>query len=103
MHARVLVLTDYDCGSACIGFVDELKQFPGVLQVGTETFVDARTGSPMTAMLPSGNGGIAVPYMTRDGRPRNDNVPQKPDIAFTGNIDDTAAVQAWLEQILSTP
>ncbi|WP_161556457.1 MULTISPECIES: S41 family peptidase [Xanthomonas] len=103
VHARVLVLTDYDCGSACIGFVDELKQFPGVLQVGTETFVDARTGSPMTAMLPSGNGGIAMPYMTRDGRPRNDNVPQKPDIAFTGNIDDTAAVQAWLEQILSTP
>ncbi|MBV6783472.1 hypothetical protein KWH04_23240 [Xanthomonas campestris pv. trichodesmae] len=100
VHARVVVLTDYDCESACIGFVDELKQFPGVLQVGTETFVDSRTGSPITAMLPSGNGGIGVPYMTRDGRPRNDNVPQKPDIEFGGNINDTAAVQEWLMKIL---
>ncbi|WP_372380907.1 S41 family peptidase [Xanthomonas sp. NCPPB 1754] len=100
VHARVLVLTDYDCESACIGFVDELKKFPGVMQVGTETFVDSYTGSPISARLPSGNGGIAVPYMTRDGRPRGDNVPQKPDIRFYGDINDTAAVKEWLINIL---
>lgn len=96
VHARVIVLTDYDCGSACIAFVDELKQFPGVLQVGTETFVDSRTGSPVSTPLPSGNGVIGVPYMTRDGRPRNDNEPQVPSILFDGDIGDTAAVQDWL-------
>ncbi|WP_372380932.1 S41 family peptidase [Xanthomonas sp. NCPPB 1754] len=100
VKARVFVLTDYECKSACIGFVDELKRFPGVIQVGVETGVDSRTGSPKDALLPSGNGGIGVPYMTRDNRPRNDNEPQKPAIEFDGNINDTAAVKSWLTQIV---
>ncbi|KAF1004066.1 MAG: hypothetical protein GAK28_04230 [Luteibacter sp.] len=100
VHARVLVLTDYGCGSACIGFVDELKRFPGVLQIGTETFVDSRTGTALATRLPSGNGTIGVPTMTRDGRERNDNEPQKPMLRFEGDIGDTAAVQAWIRDIV---
>ncbi|PPT43061.1 hypothetical protein XarbCFBP8142_10680 [Xanthomonas arboricola] len=99
VRAKVFVLTDYDCGSACIAFVDELKNFPGVKQVGLETFVDTRTGSPVEADLPSSNGVIAVPYVTRDGRQRNDNVPQQPEIEYKGNIADTASVKAWIEKI----
>jgi hypothetical protein len=34
--------------------------------------------------------------MTRDGRVRNDNVPQRPDIFFNGDINDTAAVRCWI-------
>lgn len=100
VHARVIVLTDYGCGSACIGFVDELKRIPGVTQVGTETFVDSRTGTAVAARLPSGNGSIGVPSMTRDGRERNDNEPQKPAMEFEGDIDDTAAVQAWVRDVV---
>lgn len=96
VKAKVLVLTDYHCGSACIGFVDELKRFPGVEQIGVETSVDSRTGTPFGAPLPSGNGVISVPVMTRDGRERGDNIPQRPDRVFTGNIIDTAAVKAWV-------
>lgn len=103
VRARVIVLTDYDCASACVAFVDELKQFPGVQQVGTETFVDSRTGSPISAPLPSGNGVIGVPYMTRDGRPRGDNQPQIPSLVFDGDIADTAAVQAWLRSHVLAP
>ena len=39
------MLTDYGCGSACISFVDEMLQFPGVRQIGLETFVDMRSAS----------------------------------------------------------
>lgn len=94
--AQVYVLTDYRCGSVCIGFVDEMKRLPGVVQIGVETFIDSRTGSPLETALPSGNGAIGVPTMTRDGRARGDNAPQQPAVEFTGNIADTAAVQAWI-------
>lgn len=96
VKARVFVLTDYYCASACIAFVDELKRFPGLEQIGVETGVDSRTGTSFGAPLPSGNGVINVPVMTRDGRVRGDNVPQRPDHVFNGNIVDTAAVKAWV-------
>ena len=92
----VFVLTDFGCGSVCIGFVDELKRFPGVLQIGSDTFVDNRTGTPMTQLLPSGAASIYVPVMTRDGRDRGDNVPQHPSIVFSGDTSDTKAVQRWV-------
>jgi hypothetical protein len=97
VKAKVYVLTDYDCASACIGFVDELKRIPGAEQIGVETSVDSRTGTPFGTALPSGNGTIAVPVMTRDGRERNDNEPQRPKHLFSGNIADTAAVKAWIQ------
>ena len=96
VKARVLVLTDYNCNSACIVFVDELKRFPGVEQIGVETGIDSRTGTSFGAPLPSGNGVIEVPVVTRDGRERGDNIPHRPNRVFTGNIADTAAVQAWI-------
>lgn len=96
VKARVLVLTDYNCSSACIVFVDELKRFPGVEQIGVETGIDSRTGTGFGAPLPSGNGVIEVPVVTRDGRERGDNIPHRPERLFTGNITDTAAVQAWI-------
>lgn len=101
VKARVLVLTDYNCASACIVFVDELKRFPGVEQVGVETSVDSRTGTAFGAPLPSGNGVIEVPVVTRDGRARGDNIPQRPNRVFSGDILDTTAVKAWIsEEIL---
>jgi len=96
VKARVLLLTDYNCSSACIVFVDELKRFPGVEQIGVETGIDSRTGTGFAAPLPSGNGAIEVPVVTRDGRERGDNIPHRPDRLFTGNIVDTAAVKAWI-------
>lgn len=100
VKAQVYVLTDYRCGSVCIGFVDEMKRLPGVRQIGVETFIDSHTGTPMFTDLPGGNGTIAVPTMTRDGRTRGDNAPQKPDIEFMGNIADTEAVKAWVRDEL---
>ena len=99
VHARVYVLTDYACASACIAFVDELKRFPGVLQVGRETAVDSRSGTPLTYPLPSGNGELTVPSLVREDRERGDNIPQKPDIAYDGDIADTAAVLAWIQTL----
>lgn len=103
VKARVLLLTDYNCSSACIVFVDELKRFPGVEQIGVETGIDSRTGTSFGAPLPSGNGVIEVPVVTRDGRERGDNIPHRPERVFSGNITDTAAVQAWIRDEVLGP
>jgi hypothetical protein len=99
VRARVFVLTDYGCASACISFVDELKKFPGVRQVGRETAVDSRSATPLNYRLPSGNGELTVPSLVREDRERDDNVPQRPDVRFDGDIADTAALLAWIAKL----
>lgn len=94
--AEVYVLTDYKCASACISFVDEMRRFPGVKQIGQETGFDSRTGSAVAFTLPSTNGRVAIPSMTRLGRARGDNVTWKPDIRFDGVIGDDAALKTWI-------
>lgn len=101
--ARVYVLTDQACASACVMFVDELKYFPGVAQIGTETGVDRRTGNPLATELPSGLATLYVPTSALDNRERGDNVPQRPERSFDGDIADTHAVEAWfLRDVMPT-
>lgn len=103
VRARVFVLTDYGCASACIGFVDELKLFPGVQQIGLPTAVDSRSGTAAAVPLPGGRATAYIATMTRDGRDRGDNVSQDPSIRFTGNIQDDKAVQDWVLRIIASP
>jgi hypothetical protein len=99
VHAKVYVLTDTGCASACIAFVDELLRIPGTVQIGTDTFVDRRSGSPMPFALPSGAGSISSPTMVRDGRERGEDVPRRPSIRYDSDMADTAALKRWVEQI----
>jgi hypothetical protein len=91
------VLADYGCASACLSFLDEMRRFPGVLQVGTQTYIDRRSGGwPEDYFLPSGLGFVRMGRMVRDGRARPGNVPWTPQLRFGGNIEDTKAVKAWV-------
>jgi hypothetical protein len=102
VRAKVYVLTDYGCASACIGFVDELKRFPGVRQIGLPTDVDSRSGTAVEIELPSKQATVMIAAMTRDGRIRDDNVSQVPSIRFPGDIRDDKAVETWfLQDVLS--
>ncbi|THD50700.1 S41 family peptidase [Phenylobacterium sp.] len=103
VHAQVFVLTDYGCLSACISFVDELRRIPGVQQVGRETGVDSRSGTPLNYPLPSGNGELTVPSLVREDRERGDNIPWRPDVRYDGDIADTAAVLAWIRTLPARP
>lgn len=98
VRAQVFVLTNYACASACIGFVDELKQFPGVRQIGLPTAVDSRSGTAVEVELPSKKATVMIAAMTRDGRLRDENVPQDPSIRFDGDIRDDQAVETWFSQ-----
>jgi len=76
-----------------------MKRFPGVLQVGRETHVDSRSGTPMPHAFPSGLGSIGLPNMVREGRARGDNIPQVPAVLFDGDIADTDAVRSWIKDL----
>ena len=103
VRARVFVLTDHGCGSACLSFVDEMLQFPGVRQIGRDTWVDRRSGSSLPYALPSGIGTVLVPSMVRENRERGENVPRVPVVKFSGDLSDTSAAQRWVLDELLNP
>jgi hypothetical protein len=100
VRARVFLLTDNGCASACISFTDEMRRFPGVFQIGRDTYVDSYPGSPTTYTLPSGEASISAPSMTREVRQRGSNFAWKPDVYFEGDIRDTEAIRRWISDVL---
>ena len=100
VHGAVVVLTDNGSASAVNSFLDEVKHFPNVTQIGTEPMPDRRSGSPMPYTLSSGNGTVYLPYMTRDYRSRNDNQEHVPAFSYAGDIRDNKAVMEWVQSLI---
>lgn len=102
VKARVYVLTDVECASACLSFVDEMMRFPGVTQIGTETHIDRRSGGwPGRVQLPSGIAYVGMGgRMVRENRKRGENETWVPTHRFPGDISDTAAVQRWITEFV---
>ena len=98
VKARVYVLTDVGCASACLSFMDEMMRFPGVTQIGTETHIDRRSGGwPGRVQLPSGIAQVGMGgRMVRESRKRGENETWVPTYRFPGDITDTPAVQRWV-------
>ena len=95
LKARVYVLTDGKCVSACLNFMDTVKETNAV-QIGRETNGDTRYVRGNSAVLPSGSGEITIAYERISGRRRKDNETYKPGFKFKGDMNDTAALQKWI-------
>jgi hypothetical protein len=95
MKAQVFVLTDYDCASACLDAVDVLKAL-GAVQVGQETSADTLYMDVRYTPLPSGRVEMAIPNKVYRGRARGNNEPAVPAHVWTGALDDTAGIEAWI-------
>jgi len=93
--ARVLVLTDWGCGSACLDAVDLWKAL-GAVQVGQETSADTLYMDVRTDPLPSGVSRAVVPMKVYRGRKRGSNVPHVPAFRYPGDMRDTAALERWI-------
>ncbi len=98
MKARVYVLTDYGCASACLDAVDVLKALDAV-QVGQETSGDTVYMEVRYAPLPSGRVKAGVPMKVYRGRARGNNETAVPAHAWTGALGDTAGLEAWIRSI----
>lgn len=92
--ARVFVLTDRGCGSACLDAVDVLTGL-GAVQVGQETSADTLYMEVRQQVLADG-AVIWVPMKAYRGRRRGSNVPAVPRHVWRGAMDDTAGLRAWI-------
>lgn len=95
MRARSYVLTDYGCASACLDAVDVLVA-AGATPVGQETSADTVYMEVRSASLPSGRAQAHLPMKVYRGRARGNNQTVRPVHEWTGEMSDTAAIEAWL-------
>lgn len=95
MTARVFVLTDFGCASACLDAVDLLTAL-GAVQVGQETSADTLYMDVRSGPLPSRRVTATVPMKVYRGRARGSNVPATPTHVWNGALSDTAGIEAWI-------
>lgn len=93
--ARVFVLTDWGCGSACLDAVD-LWTALGAVQAGQDTSADTLYMDVREKMLPSGVAQAVVPMKVYRGRKRGANEPAVPRYRYTGDMRDDAALARWV-------
>lgn len=100
-RGRVVLVTDSDCSSACLDFVDMVRAVPGFLHVGLPTSGDTNYLEVAPVILPSGVV-MRVPLKVWTGRARGVNEPVLPTHRFPGDIRDTSSLRTWLDQVLRT-
>lgn len=93
--ARIFVLTDWGCGSACLDAVD-LWTALGATQIGQETSADSLYMDIRQVALPSGFARAVIPMKVYRGRRRGSNVPAVPARRYTGDMRDTASLEGWV-------
>lgn len=98
MKARVVVLVDHACFSACLDTLDLFTRLPGVKLAGVETGADTIFMDGMGAALPSGKATLRFGIKAWVQRRRGSNIPYAPDpsLRYTGSLADEAALKQWL-------
>ena len=95
-RAKVFLLTDGWCHSACLDFADLILSVPGVTHVGAETSADTVYIDNSGWYLPSGEGSVGWSMKVHRGRPRGHNVSYVPQKAWIGPLSDTAGLEKWI-------
>lgn len=100
-RARVYVLTDAACASACLDALDVWKRL-GAIHVGRETSADSLYMEVRDQALPSGYAQVSVPMKVYRGRVRGLNEPHRPAHRLEADMADTAALEAAIASLAST-
>lgn len=96
--AKVIVLTDGACASACLDALDLWLPL-GAIHAGGETSADTVYMEIGSQDLPSGLSRIGVPMKVYRGRPRGNNEPYIPAHPFPPGPLDVRTVQDWLRRL----
>lgn len=95
-EGTVVVLTDTNCGSACLDAMSLLTEIPGIVHVGTVTSADTQYMESRAAQLPSGLATLVIPIKVYRGRIRPDGGYFTPAIRFKGLHWTDEALRAWV-------
>lgn len=91
---RVLLLTDRVCFSSCLLVVKAFREL-GALHIGEATDGNTRYTENRREPLPSGLGSIGIQAAVALSMPARVG-PFAPDVAYHGDLTDTAAVERWV-------
>jgi hypothetical protein len=92
-NGTVAVVTDGNCASACLDFVDQIRLVPGSVQLGHSTASDTVYIERASVPLPSGNV-LAMPMKVWRNRVRGDGEALVPNILFNVDFNNNEAVRA---------
>ena len=99
-EARIFLLTNYTCFSACLDFADTVRSIPGATHIGSPTRADAIYIDNWAAPLPSGLARLSYSMKVYRGRIRGHNEPYVPHIAYEGSDWSTPALQLWVSSLI---
>lgn len=98
--ARVYMLSNGTCGSACLDFADIVLHIPGVKLIGADTSGDGLLMEVRGAALPSGLVSVTLPIKVYRGRGRGSLEAYHADVAYDGEWTD-ADVRAWVMGLIA--
>ena len=101
VRAKVFLLTDSACFSACLDFADVMRSWPAVIHVGAETRADSVYMEVRSQALPSGHGSMGIAMKVIRGRMRGHNQTYVPHHIWQGSMDDTAGLKTWITSLAS--
>lgn len=100
MPARVYLLSNGACGSACLDFADIVLHIPGVQLIGGDTSGDGLLMEIRTAELPSGLTQVSMPMKVYRGRGRGALEAYHADVRYDGVWSDEA-VRVWTMDLIA--
>lgn len=98
--ARVYMLSNGACASACLDFADTVLHIPGVQLIGENTSGDGLLMEIRGHRLPSGLAAVGLPMKVYRGRPRGSLEAYEADVRYDGVWTDEA-VRAWAMELVS--
>ena len=99
-EAKVFLLTNYTCFSACLDFADTVRSIPGATHIGSPTRADAIYIDNWAEPLPSGLERLSYSMKVYRGRIRGHNEPYIPHITYEGGDWSTPALQLWVSSLI---
>jgi hypothetical protein len=95
----VFVLTDLDCASACLDFLDIVLRIPGVRHIGLPTSADTQYMDLGRVMLPSRLAELSFGMKAIRGRKRGRNQWYEPVARWRSGAMTDARVSSWVKQL----
>lgn len=97
--AKVFVLTDGFCGSACARFLDYLLPHSEILHVGQATGKEGLYTHVHQVLLPSTLTTFGVPTKVLRNLSRGNYEAYTPQYVFEDDIADTASLEKWIHKL----
>ena len=99
MKGKLILLTDHACFSSCLMLAGLFRAI-GAIHVGEGTDFSTRYMEVRGFPLPSGLGAFSTLQRAGFGMPMRLG-PFEPEVPYPGRMDDTRAIEAWIQRIVT--